>query len=65
MGYAYSSVRAFLRDDKGVTSIEYGLIGSLIAVVILLSVRGLGSQVCERFSSVASVLGAVDLPGCF
>lgn len=57
--------RAFLLDEEGVTSIEYALVGSLIAVVIVLSVAGLGGQVCERFRSVASVLGVADVPACF
>lgn len=62
---AYAGIQVFLLDEEGVTSIEYGLIGSLIAVVIVLAVAGLGGQVCERFRSVASVLGATDVPACF
>lgn len=64
MNYIYSEIQAFLLNEDGVTSIEYALLGSLIAVVILVAVRGLGGQVCERFSNVASVLGAVDVVGC-
>ncbi len=52
-----SSVQGFLRDEKGVTSIEYAMIASLIAVVILGAVATLGDQVCERFRSVAEALG--------
>lgn len=57
MNHLYLSVWAFLQDEQGVTSIEYGMIASLIAVVILGAVSALGTQVCERFSSVASALG--------
>lgn len=64
MGYIYYEVRTFLLDERGVTSIEYALVGSLIAVVILAAVRGLGGQVCERFRAVASVLGATDAGSC-
>lgn len=65
MDYSNWSAKAFLSDEQGVTSIEYALIGVLIAVVILVSVRGLGGQVCERFGNIASLLGAADVPGCF
>jgi Flp pilus assembly pilin Flp len=47
-----------------VTSIEYVMIASLIAVVILAAVASLGAQVCERFRSVATALGAVGVPAC-
>ncbi len=62
---ACAGFSAFLLDEEGVTSIEYALIGSLIAVVIVLSVAGLGGQVCERFRSVATVLGVGNVPACF
>lgn len=60
----YSNIQSFLLDEGGVTSIEYGMIASLIAVVILAAVANLGTQVCERFRSVASALGAVGVAAC-
>lgn len=39
------NLKKWLRDDQGVTSIEYALLGSLIAIVILASVIALGSSV--------------------
>lgn len=57
MSHLYSSIQDFLQDEQGVTSIEYGMIASLIAVVILGAVSALGAQVCARFSAVASALG--------
>ncbi len=50
-------IRRFLQDEVAVTSIEYVLIASLIAVIILGAVSVLGTQVCEGFRSVASALG--------
>ena len=64
MCYLYSSIKAFIQDEDGVTSIEYGMIASIIAVVILAAVASLGTQVCERFRSVAAVLGAVGVAAC-
>lgn len=58
------SVQNFLQDEGGATSIEYALIASLIAVVIMTAVASLGTQVCELFRSVAEVLGATGVPAC-
>lgn len=41
-----------LSDDKGATSVEYAIIGSLIAAVIVLTVATLGTQVQELFQTV-------------
>jgi pilus assembly protein Flp/PilA len=47
----------FVKDESGVTAIEYGLIASLIAVVIIGSVRVLGSKLDNTFNNVANALG--------
>lgn len=57
MRYLIRNTQRFFQDERGVTSIEYVLLASLIAVVILGAVRALGVQVCDRFSAVASALG--------
>lgn len=64
VSYLYSSVQAFLQDEDGVTSIEYAMIGSLIAVVIVAAVAALGTEVCERFRSVAAAFGGVAPAAC-
>jgi pilus assembly protein Flp/PilA len=43
-------------DKRAVTAIEYALIASLIAVVIIGAVTSLGSGVSGTFNSVASEL---------
>ena len=53
----YLGFQRFLNDEEGVTAIEYALIASLIAVVIIAAVRTTGTRVCEAFRSVASALG--------
>lgn len=52
-----ATIRNFLREDDGVTAIEYGLIAALIAVVIIVSVRLAGTNLSSKFSTVASALG--------
>lgn len=52
----------FLRDNKGVTAIEYGLIAGLLAVVIATAVGGVGTQLTTIFNSVTTALGGTP-PG--
>lgn len=59
-----SGIQRFMQDEGGTTSIEYGLLGSLIAVVIVLSVNSVGSNVCGRFKAVAEALGATGVADC-
>jgi pilus assembly protein Flp/PilA len=47
----------FVKDESGVTAIEYGLIAALIAVVIIGAVRTLGTKLDNTFNSVANALG--------
>ena len=49
-------VRVWQRGDRGATSVEYGLIASLIAVVILTGVFLLGQNVFSLFDTSASQL---------
>jgi len=46
----------FLKDEEGATAVEYGLMIALIAIVIMVGVTLLGTNVCEKFSQVASVV---------
>ena len=46
----------FLRNDDGATAIEYGLIASLIAIVIVGAVSALGNGLTGTFNEVTSNL---------
>ncbi|NML32262.1 Flp family type IVb pilin [Paraburkholderia antibiotica] len=48
----------FLRDEKGVTAIEYGLIAGLIVLVIAAAVGGIGQQLLTVFQNIAAQLPA-------
>ncbi|MDC7706760.1 Flp family type IVb pilin [Vogesella indigofera] len=48
----------FLLDEDGVTAMEYALIGSLIAVVIIGAVTGVGLNVQALFQNVADQVEA-------
>lgn len=49
-------IRHFLRDDKGATAIEYGLIAAGISVAIIVAVQTLGSNLNTTFTSVSGAL---------
>lgn len=45
-----------LRERRGVTALEYGIIASVFAVSLLTVFRGFGSTLSSLFSSVGSRL---------
>jgi pilus assembly protein Flp/PilA len=44
--------RDFMRNDEGATAIEYGLLASLVAVVIISAVQTVGGSLKETFDGV-------------
>ena len=45
-----------LRDNKGATAIEYGLIAALIAVAAIGAMQGIGSKLSSTFNNVSNQL---------
>jgi pilus assembly protein Flp/PilA len=45
-----------LRDNKGATAIEYGLIAALIAVAAIGAMQGIGSKLSTTFNNVSNSL---------
>jgi pilus assembly protein Flp/PilA len=48
--------QAFIRDEKGATAIEYGLIAALIAVVIIGALRTIGTNLNTAFTTIGTSL---------
>jgi pilus assembly protein Flp/PilA len=48
---------SFLKNEEGVTAIEYGLIATLIAVAIVGTVTAVGTALNGTFSTVNTKLG--------
>lgn len=42
-----------LRDESGVTAIEYALLASLIAIAIILAVRAVGTNLMALYDKIA------------
>jgi pilus assembly protein Flp/PilA len=51
-----SLISRFVKDERGVTAIEYGLIATLIAVAIITSVTTVGTNLTTKFTAIATAL---------
>lgn len=49
-------LKTCLRDEKGATAIEYGLIAGLVAVVIIAAVTLLGTDLQGIFDGLAAAI---------
>jgi pilus assembly protein Flp/PilA len=47
---------AFLKDERGATAIEYGLIATGIAVAIIPVLTGVGSKMKTTFTAIQTAL---------
>lgn len=52
----------FLRDQEGVTAIEYGLIAALIALAIITAVTLVGTNLDLLFDRIAACLTTAGCP---
>jgi pilus assembly protein Flp/PilA len=56
----YTKIQALMNsmrnDEEGATAVEYGLMVSLIAVAIIVSVGAIGTNLNEMFTGVAGEL---------
>ncbi len=56
MNQLVKACAGFIRNEEGVTAIEYGLIAGLIAVVIIGAVTNVGTKLEAVFNNVAKAL---------
>ncbi len=50
------AAKRFVRDESGATAIEYALIASLIAVVIIGAVTTVGNKISTVFTEIGNTL---------
>lgn len=50
------AARALRADDRGVTSVEYGIMVALIAIVIIAAVTAIGLNLSGLFNQVATAV---------
>ena len=53
-----AKLTTLLKDRKGATAIEYGLIAALIAVAAIAAMQGLGNQTKKTFGNVTANMKA-------
>ena len=51
-------IRNFIKNSKGATAIEYGLIAALIAVAAIAAMQGLGNSLNKTFNNVSTKLNS-------
>jgi pilus assembly protein Flp/PilA len=57
-------IKRFVKDEEGVTAIEYGMIAALIAVVIAVAVVTVGTNLNVVFTSIAKCLSGLSAASC-
>ncbi len=62
MNKNFDLVRNFLRQEDGVTAIEYGLLAALVAVAIITGATLLGTNLNALFNALGVRFGAVTVP---
>ena len=53
-------IRNFIKNNKGATAIEYGLIAALIAVAAIAAMQGLGNQLNTTFNKVSTTMSSTS-----
>jgi pilus assembly protein Flp/PilA len=53
-----NQIMRFVKEEDGATAVEYGLMVSLIAVVIIVVVTSIGTQLNTKFGLVDAALGS-------
>jgi pilus assembly protein Flp/PilA len=51
-----AAMKRFWNDESGATAVEYGLMVALIAVVIILAVTALGTNLTGKFNEAATAI---------
>lgn len=49
-------ISRFIKSEEGATAIEYGLIASLIAVVIVVAITAVGTSLLAKFNDITTAL---------
>lgn len=58
MSKLIAAARNFVRDEEGATAAEYALLVALIAVVLIVGARELGSAINTRLDNTAREISA-------
>ena len=63
-----NSIMRFLKDEEGVTMVEYGLIAALIAIVCIVFITRVGTnlnltfgEICNRLNNALATAGVTGV----
>lgn len=48
---------AFVKEEEGLTTVEYAIAGSLVAVALIAAFTNLGNAVCVAINTIITALG--------
>ena len=51
-----SNLKKFLKDEEGLTTVEYAVAGTLIALAVVVAFASLGNAVNNSISEITSVI---------
>ena len=54
--------RKLIKNEKGATAIEYGLIAALIAVAAITAMGGIGDELSNTFGNVSNTMKTGEAP---
>ena len=57
-----AKLRDFLKDEDGLTTVEYAVGGSLISAAVVLAFTELGDQVDTVIDSITTAIGGTPTP---
>lgn len=64
MKQLFNATRKFLRDEEGVTAIEYALIAALIAIAVIATVTLVGKELNSVFMKICAALKGSGATTC-
>jgi pilus assembly protein Flp/PilA len=57
-----NSIKRFVREEEGVTMVEYGLLAALIAVVCIAAIKIIGVELDKVFDLIGTELQNAQTP---
>jgi len=52
----FTKVKSFIREEEGASAVEYGLLVAGIAVVVMVAIYTIGTNLNAKFTAVANQL---------
>lgn len=54
-----NAIQKFVRDEDGISTVEYGLVLALVGVVVATAVTTLGTTIRDQISDLATTVGGL------